>query len=66
MPEHREELVALTHQYAHSLPITDEKAKQIIARLQTELPPEVYAAAWERGKAMNLLEVAQELLEQGR
>jgi predicted ATPase/Tfp pilus assembly protein PilF/predicted Ser/Thr protein kinase len=59
------ELVALTHQYAHSLPITDEKARQIIARLQDELPPEVYAAAWERGQALDLLDVAEKLLEQG-
>ncbi len=59
------ELVALTHQYAHSLPITDEKAKQIIAKLQTELSPEVYNAAWVRGEALNLMDVAEELLKEG-
>jgi hypothetical protein len=41
---------------------TDPLAKRLITHLQQQLPADVYAAAWERGKSLDLETVVKELL----
>lgn len=58
------ELSVMIHHHPGSLQMNKEIAAKLNAALQAELPPDIYAAAWERGKRRELDQVVQELLDE--
>ena len=55
------ELIALTERYHFALHFAQEEAR-LKADLQAQLPPDVFAAAWARGAALDLDTTVQELI----
>jgi hypothetical protein len=60
------ELAALARHHPASVEEARDKADELLARLQVELPPELYAAAEARGRARGLEATMGELLEELR
>jgi tetratricopeptide (TPR) repeat protein len=56
------ELLALVVNHRFSWQMAKDQAAPLISELEAELPPEVVAAAWERGKARDLEATVDELL----
>jgi len=61
-PEEAAELLALVLTHSPSDMVT-ERAYSVLLELEVELSPEVFDAALERGRAMNLEEVTEQLLD---
>jgi hypothetical protein len=57
------EILALVVQHRATWQVYKDKAARLLAELETGLPPEVVAAAQERGKTRTLEEVVAEILE---
>jgi tetratricopeptide (TPR) repeat protein len=57
------ELLALVTHHRFSWQLAKDQAAPLIAELETELPPEVVAAAWARGRARDLYATVAELLD---
>ena len=54
-------------QHSASWQWAKDRAAPLVAELEAELPPDVWAAAWERGQASDLeATVAELLLERGK
>jgi tetratricopeptide (TPR) repeat protein len=60
------ELLALALHHPATLQITRDRAQDLLSELETEMSPEVLAAATSRGQRRNLEEVAAEVLESNR
>jgi predicted ATPase/predicted Ser/Thr protein kinase len=58
------ELLALFIHHPLSFQSTKTRAAPLIAELESELPPDVVAAAWERGRARDLEATVAELLDE--
>jgi predicted ATPase len=58
------ELLALVLHHPMSWQWTKDRAAPLVAELEAELPPDVVAAAWERGQARELETTVAELLEE--
>jgi predicted ATPase len=56
------ELLAVVMSHRHSWQMAKDQAAPLIAELEAELPPEVVAAAWERGRERDLDATVAELL----
>jgi predicted ATPase/DNA-binding SARP family transcriptional activator len=56
------ELLALALHHPTTTQMTKDRARDLLSRLEAELPPEVFAAAMERGQARDLDDVAAEVL----
>jgi hypothetical protein len=57
------EILALVIHHPATLGLSKDKAARLLGELEAELPPEVVAAAQERGKTRQLEEVVGEILE---
>ena len=57
------EIAALAGNHVLSDPFTKRKAKTILSELSVQLPPEIFSAAQERGKSLDVEATAQELLK---
>jgi hypothetical protein len=57
------EILALVVHHRATWQVYRDKATHLLAELEAELPPEVVAAAQERGKTRKLEEVVAEILE---
>jgi predicted ATPase len=60
------ELLALVTHHRFSWQMAKDQAALLITELEAELPPEVVAAAWERGQARDLDAIVTELLDEWR
>jgi predicted ATPase len=58
------ELLALVTHHRFSWQLAKDQAAPLIAELEAELPPEVVAAAWERGRDRDLDATVAELLDE--
>lgn len=63
-PEKALEILALVVHHQATWQVYKDKATRLLAELKVELPPEVVAAAQERGKTRKLEEVVAEILEE--
>ena len=59
--EHAVEIAALALSHERSDPFTKEKARKLLNELEVQLSPEIYFAAQERGKLLDVEAAAQEL-----
>lgn len=57
------EILALVVHHRAAWQVFKDKATRLLAELKVELPPEVAAAAQERGKTRKLEEIVAEILE---
>jgi tetratricopeptide (TPR) repeat protein len=62
--ERAAELAALALHHPDSVEEVQDKARQLLAGLESQLPPDAFAAAQERGRARDLEATLAELLEQ--
>jgi len=60
--EQATELAALALHHPDSVPEVQDKARQLLAELETQLPPDAFAAAQARGRARDLEATLAELL----
>jgi tetratricopeptide (TPR) repeat protein len=58
------ELLALVLHHPANWQYTTERAESLVAELEAELPPDMAAAAWERGRARDLDATVAELMDE--
>jgi len=61
-PERAVELLALALHHPATDQVTRDRAQELLAGLESTLPPEAFAAATARGQTLDLEEVAAEML----